>query len=69
MDLFGCGFMSFDLELYLNRGVRRLVREISLASPLFRKLRSWDALAESHVGGCTLFPQEGQIKAFLEEEK
>ena len=24
--------MSFDLELYLNRGVRRLVREISLAA-------------------------------------
>ena len=52
-----------------DRSLKEVSLREALASPLFQKLRSWDALAESHVGGCTLFHQEGKIKAFLEEEK
>lgn len=40
----------------------------AITSPLFMKLRDSGILEKEHVGGCTLFEEEAEVRKFMEEE-
>ena len=57
-----CPFSAYsDLSLK-NHSLRE-----ALHSPLFQKLQDCGMLEESHVGGCTLFAQETEVKKLIGE--
>lgn len=57
-----CPFSAYsDLSLK-NHSLKE-----ALHSPLFQKLQNCGMLEESHVGGCTLFAQETEVKKLIGE--
>lgn len=52
---------------YSDTNLLHTLLKEALHSPLFLKLQKEGMLLKEHVGGCVLFEQEQQVKAYLEE--